>query len=100
MARKSTILKFFKIKKLIKKYSSIRNRYITELKNTDIAESKYILTKKIQKLPRDSSRTRLRNQCWKTGRSRGFLRYFGACRNVVRLLAHNCFLAGVTKASW
>jgi small subunit ribosomal protein S14 len=100
MAKKSTIIKNFKIKNLIKKYSNIRNKYKLELKVSDVIENKYFLNKKIQKLPRDSSPTRLRNRCWKTGRPRGFLRHFGACRNVVRLLAHNCFLAGITKASW
>ena len=100
MAKKSTIMKDFKIKKLIKKYSKIRNKYKSDLKNLDAIENTYSLNKKIQKLPRNSSPTRLRNRCWKTGRPRGFLRYFGACRNVVRLLAHNCFLAGITKASW
>jgi len=100
MAKKSIITKNLKVKKLIKKYSNLRNKYKLELKISDIVENKYFLNKKIQKLPRNSSPTRLRNRCWKTGRPRGFLRYFGACRNVVRLLAHNCFLAGITKASW
>lgn len=100
MIKKNRILKDFKIKKLIKKYSDARNKYLSELKAASLLEEKYILNKKIQKLPRNSSPTRLRNRCWKTGRPRGFLRYFGACRNVVRLLAHNCLLAGVTKSSW
>jgi len=100
MAKKSIITKNLKVKNLIKKYSNLRNKYKLELKISDIVENKYFLNKKIQKLPRNSSPTRLRNRCWKTGRPRGFLRYFGACRNVVRLLAHNCFLAGITKASW
>lgn len=100
MTKKNRILKNFKIKKLIKKYSDVRKKYLLELKTSNFIEEKDALNKKIQKLPRNSSPTRLRNRCWKTGRPRGFLRYFGACRNVVRLLAHNCFLAGVTKASW
>jgi hypothetical protein len=31
------------------------------------------LHSKLQKLPRNSAKTRIRNRCWKTGRPRGFL---------------------------
>ena len=56
--------------------------------------------KKLQKLPRNSAPTRVRNRCWKTGRPHGYFRFFGLCRNAVRELAHDCVLPGVTKASW
>jgi small subunit ribosomal protein S14 len=51
-------------------------------------------------LPRNSSPTRYRNRCQVTGRSRGNLRKFGICRNLLRRLAHSGNLPGCTKSSW
>jgi small subunit ribosomal protein S14 len=89
-----------KRKKLIKKYAEKRQIILSELKKADSLEEIFELNEKIQKLPRNSSRVRLRNRCWKTGRPRGYSRYFGLCRNALRELAHDCFLPGVVKASW
>ena len=55
---------------------------------------------KIQRLPRNSSKIRIRNRCWKTGRPRGYYRDFGVSRHVLREMAHQCLLPGVTKSSW
>ncbi|HXC05015.1 MAG TPA: 30S ribosomal protein S14, partial [Bacteroidia bacterium] len=35
----------------------------------------------IQKLPRNSSKIRMRNRCKLSGRPRGYIRQFGLCRN-------------------
>ena len=86
--------------KLVKKYSEKRKMLLTELKKVNSLEEKFIINEKIQKLPRNSSKIRLRNRCWKTGRPRGYFRFFGLCRNVVREMSNDCFLPGVTKASW
>ncbi|MBO87540.1 MAG: 30S ribosomal protein S14, partial [Deltaproteobacteria bacterium] len=56
--------------------------------------------KALAKLPRNSSRTRLRNRCLLTGRPRGYLRAFGLSRIALRELAHLGELPGVKKASW
>lgn len=89
-----------KRKALINKYSIKRKLLVEQLKKVDSLDNIFELNEKIQKLPRNSSRTRLRNRCWKTGRPRGYSRFFGLCRNAVRELAHECILPGVTKASW
>ena len=86
--------------KLFKKYSEKRKELLKELKTKNSLEDIFEMNEKIQKLPRNSSRVRLRNRCWKTGRPRGYFRFFGLCRNALRELAHDCFLPGVTKASW
>lgn len=54
----------------------------------------------LQKLPRNSSKTRMRNRCKLTGRSRGYMRQFGVSRNTFREMALNGKIPGVTKASW
>ena len=100
MAKKSMLERESKRKKLVKKYLEIRNDLRNQLKSTISLDQKLLLSEKMQKLPRNSAPIRLRNRCWKTGRPRGFFRFFGLCRNAVRELSHDCLLPGVTKASW
>ncbi|MBS1614120.1 MAG: 30S ribosomal protein S14 [Bacteroidetes bacterium] len=54
----------------------------------------------LDKLPKNSSKVRLRNRCQLTGRPRGFIRQFGICRVRFRDLASEGKIPGVTKASW
>jgi small subunit ribosomal protein S14 len=100
MAKKSMLERETKRKKLVAKYSEKRKEILNQLKKVNSLDEIFSLNEKLQKLPRNSSRIRLRNRCWKTGRPRGYFRYFGLCRNAVRELAHECLLPGVTKASW
>ena len=54
----------------------------------------------LDKLPKNSCPTRVRNLCQLTGRSRGYLRKFKLCRYKFRELASNGELAGIKKTSW
>lgn len=54
----------------------------------------------LNKLPKNSSRIRLRNRCQFTGRSRGFLRKFKLSRLCFREMANQGLIPGVVKASW
>ena len=89
MARKAIIARNEKRKKLAAKYAEKRE----QLK----AEGNY---EELQKLPRNSSPTRISNRCSQTGRGRGVYRKFGLCRNVFRDLASQGKIPGVRKASW
>lgn len=89
-----------KRKKLVKKYLEKRQTILTQVKKVETLEEKFSFYEQLQKLPRNSSKTRIRNRCWKTGRPRGYFRFFGLCRNALRELGHDCFLPGLTKASW
>jgi small subunit ribosomal protein S14 len=100
MAKKSMLERELKRKKLIKKYAEKREKLLNLLKDSSSLTEQFEVSKKIQKLPKDSCRNRLRNRCWKTGRPRGYSRFFGICRNVLREFAHECLLPGVTKSSW
>lgn len=100
MAKKSMLEREKKRKKLVVKYSKLRKELINNLKEAITLDETFRINEKIQKIPRNSSAIRLRNRCWKTGRPRGFYRFFGLCRNAVRELASDCFLPGITKASW
>lgn len=63
-------------------------------------EERYEARVKLQKLPKNSAPARIRNRCQLTGRSRGYLRKFGLCRNEFRRLANFGQIPGVTKSSW
>ena len=86
--------------RLEKKYASTRALLLINYYNEEEFTKKMELHSKIQKLPRNSSKTRIRNRCWKTGRPRGVFRDFGLSRHVFREMAHQCLLPGVTKSSW
>jgi small subunit ribosomal protein S14 len=100
MAKKSMIEREKKRIKLHKKYASKRTSLLKKYQNAESFNSKLEIHSKIQKLPRNSAKTRIRNRCWKTGRPRGVFRDFGLSRHVVREMAHQCLLPGVTKSSW
>ena len=100
MAKKSMIEREKKRISLEKKYSVKRTQLLTEYKAETNFDEKLEIHTKIQKLPRNSSKTRIRNRCWKTGRPRGVFRDFGISRHVFREMAHQCLLPGITKSSW
>jgi len=100
MAKKSMIERETKRKKLVLKYAEKRRKILIERKTAKSLEEIFLFNEQIQKLPRNSAKNRIRNRCWKTGRPRGYYRFFGLCRNAVREMSHDCFLPGVTKASW
>jgi len=100
MAKKSMVQRELKQKKLVARFLEKRTTLLLQLKKVNSLDEIFSINEKIQKLPRNSSRMRVRNRCWKTGRPRGYFRFFGLCRNAVREMAHDCFLPGVTKASW
>lgn len=86
--------------KLNQKYALKRSTLLSKYNDEENFNLKLELHSQIQKLPRNSAKTRIRNRCWKTGRPRGVFRDFGLSRHVVREMAHECLLPGVTKSSW
>lgn len=89
MAKRSSIARQAKRERLVAKYAAIRK----ELKEKgDLAG--------LQRLPRNSSPTRLHNRCSVTGRPRSFMKKFGISRIAFRELALEGKIPGVTKASW
>ena len=100
MAKKSMIEREKKRIRLEKKYALKRSNLLEEYRNEKNFNIKLEIHSKIQKLPRNSAKNRIRNRCWKTGRPRGVFRDFGLSRHVFREMAHQCLLPGVTKSSW
>lgn len=101
MAKVSMINREQKRAKLVAKFAVKR----AELKdiirdpNAD-AEAKWDAQIQLQKLPRDSARTRQRNRCRITGRPHGVYRKFGLGRNKLREAAMRGDVPGLVKSSW
>ena len=100
MAKQSMIQRELKRVKLVVKYSKKRQEILFELKKEKNLDKIFVLQKKLQSMPPNSLPIRLRNRCWKTGRSRGVYRDFVLSRHVIREMAHQCLLPGLIKASW
>jgi len=86
--------------KLNNKYRTKRSNLLEQYQQTEDFNLKLEIHAKIQKLPRNSAKIRIRNRCWKTGRPRGYFKDFGISRHVLREMAHQGLLPGVTKSSW
>lgn len=54
----------------------------------------------LNKMPRDTSKIRLRNRCQLTGRPRGYFRKFKMSRLTFREMALFGYIPGITKSSW
>ena len=86
--------------KLYNKYALKRSNLLKKYQSAESFSMKLEIHSKLQKLPRNSAKNRIRNRCWKTGRPRGVFRDFGLSRHVFREMVHQCLLPGVTKSSW
>jgi small subunit ribosomal protein S14 len=101
MAKTSLVVKNQQRQKLVDKYRAQREALRTQSKDLKLSlEERMEARAALGVLPANSSPTRVRNRCQITGRSHGYLRKFGVCRNALRLLGHQGTLPGVTKASW
>jgi small subunit ribosomal protein S14 len=100
MAKKSMIEREKKRQQLVMKYSKKRFSLKAQMKEASFLEDKLAIQRKLQELPRNSNPVRLHNRCLITGRPKGFYRDFGLSRHVLREMAHEGFLPGVTKSSW
>jgi small subunit ribosomal protein S14 len=100
MAKQSMIQREHKRSHLVNKNASKRDKLKQELKVATSFQDRVALYKKFEKIPRNSSPSRQRKRCWVTGRSRGFYNDFGLSRHVLREMAHDALIPGLTKSSW
>ena len=101
MAKISMILRDKKRALLNKKYDKRRKELKAIICNLTLSDDERINAEhKLQKLPRDSSRSRQRNRCRLCGRSRAYNRLTGLCRIHMRSAVMNGLVPGMHKASW
>lgn len=101
MAKTNMIEREAKRAKLHARYGKKR----AQLRATSISpkatdEEKHAASVALQKLPRNSSKSRQRNRCKQTGRSRGVYKKFGLSRHKLREAAMRGEVPGLKKASW
>lgn len=101
MPKTSAIQRNEKRKKLSTKFAAKRAELKAILVNPDTSDEEFFAAqKKLQKLPRNSSPTRVRNRCSMSGRPRAYISKFGVSRIQFRELALAGKIPGVTKSSW
>ncbi|MCO6390260.1 30S ribosomal protein S14 [Aliihoeflea aestuarii] len=101
MAKTSSVEKNQKRAKLVKRYANKR----AELKATIMdqklpMDERFRAQLELAALPRNSSKTRVRNRCEVTGRPRAYYRKLKMSRIALRELGNNGLIPGLVKSSW
>ncbi len=101
MAKKSAIEKNKRRRKLVKRFEAKRARLKAIQRDPNVSrEERFRATLKLAELPRNSSKTRIRNRCELTGRPRGYYRKLGLSRVALREMASEGLIPGMVKSSW
>ena len=101
VARKASIEKNERRRELSAKQEPLRRELRAKIRNLTLSpEERAASQKKLNDLPRDGSRMRVRNRCHETGRPRGVYRDFMLSRISFRQLALSGQIPGIVKASW
>src|SRR5215467_5813711 len=101
MAKKSAIEKNTRRSQLAKRVTGKRARLKALARDRSAqTEERFAAQLKLAELPRNSSRTRVRNRCSLTGRPRGYYRKFRMSRIALRELASAGQIPGMVKSSW
>jgi small subunit ribosomal protein S14 len=101
MAKKSAVNRNEMVKDLVKKYASKRDalKAIANDENLPL-EERFEARLKLAELPRNSSKTRIRNRCQMTGRPRAYYRKLQMSRIALRQLGNLGQVPGLVKSSW
>ena len=101
MAKKSSIEKNNRRRKLTKKFAGRRARLkAIAMDKTKAMEERFAASLKLAALPRNGSATRIRNRCEVTGRPRGYYRKLKMSRIAMRELGSKGLVPGLVKSSW
>jgi small subunit ribosomal protein S14 len=101
MAKLSAIQKNKARTKLATRLATKRARLKNVTNDRDVSpEERFEAQLKLAALPRNSSKTRIRNRCELSGRPRAYYRKFKLSRIAFRELASAGQIPGVTKSSW
>jgi small subunit ribosomal protein S14 len=101
MAKKSSIEKNEKRRRMSKSAAPKRARLKAIAKDkTKPLEERFAATLKLAEMPRNSSKTRIRNRCEVSGRPRAFYRKLKMSRIALRELGSKGLIPGLVKSSW
>ncbi|WP_173931474.1 30S ribosomal protein S14 [Chelativorans sp. Marseille-P2723] len=101
MAKISAVEKNKRRRKMVNRYADRRAalKAIIMDKNRPI-EERFKAQLQLASLPRNSSKTRIRNRCDVTGRPRGYYRKLRMSRIALRELGNSGLIPGLVKSSW
>jgi small subunit ribosomal protein S14 len=101
MAKKSAVNRNEMVKRLVKTMAAKREALKAVANDESLPlEERFSARLKLAKLPRNSSKTRIRNRCLITGRPRAFYRKLKMSRIALRDLGSNGQIPGLVKSSW
>ena len=101
MAKKSTINRNKKRIALNLKFENKRKKLKEIIMNKKVSlEERFKAQMKLAKLPRNSSKTRVKNRCEITGRSHAVYRKLKISRIALRKLGLEGKIPGMVKSSW
>ena len=101
MAKKSAVNRNEMVKRLVKTMAAKRDALKAVANDESLPlEERFSARLKLAKLPRNSSKTRIRNRCLITGRPRAFYRKLKMSRIALRELGSNGQIPGLVKSSW
>lgn len=101
MAKVSAVEKNKRRRKIVASQASKRAALKAIVMNQSLPiEERFQATIKLASLPRDGSKTRIRNRCEVTGRPRAFYRKLGMSRIALRELGNSGKVPGIVKSSW
>ena len=101
MAKKSAVNRNEMVKRLAKQYEGKRAE-LKAIANDQgrPLEERFAARLKLAELPRNSSKTRIRNRCEMTGRPRAYYRKLKMSRIALRSLGSLGQIPGLVKSSW
>ena len=101
MAKKSSIEKNNRRRRTVEKFK-VKRAELATVANDEARpmEERFEARLKLAALPRDGSRTRVRNRCEITGRPRAHYRKLGMSRIALRELGSKGLIPGLVKSSW
>ena len=101
MAKKSAVNRNEMVKTLVKQYATKREALKTIANDEKLPlEERFEARLKLAELPRNSSKTRIRNRCEITGRPRAYYRKLRMSRIALRELGSAGLIPGLVKSSW
>ena len=101
MAKTSAIQRNLKRIRMAKKFEKRRKKLKQIVRNKKLPlNERFAAQLKLSKLPKNSSRIRIRNRCEITGRPHGVYRKLRISRIALRQMASSGKIPGMTKSSW
>ena len=101
MAKTSAIQRNLKRIRMSKKFENKRNKLRKIIKNKKLPlNERFAAQLKLSKLPKNSSKIRIRNRCEITGRPHGVYRKLKISRIALRQLGLQGKIPGLVKSSW